>query len=247
MNKQTEVKTVSQDNISGMCTQFGSVTTGSKQDPHTQNFVEQADVTNTQLDCNLGTSVKDRIVGDVDGIKVDSSDTSSSGGDIAPSRPFQCSSSCETTINANQFDVNSGCSSLIFTSNDNNSIADPVGASSLPVDGTNHCYNGMVDHGGENNSNDLSCQLVQTFSNVDKINSACSTPLSSGNLVKKENIVQDEVNESCLQSNQGYGRLELNHSSSREIFKGDINAEVRAICQNLFLVPCSCFFLFTTR
>lgn len=223
------------------------MTTGSKQDPHTQNFVEQVDVTNTQLDYNLETSIKDRIVGDVDGIKVDSSDTSSSDGDIGPSRPFQCSSSCETTINANHFNVNSGSSSLIFTSNDNNSIADPVGASSLQVDCTNHCYNDMVDHGGEDNSNDLSCQLVQTLSNVDKINSARSTPLSNGNLVKKENIFQDEVNENCLQSNQGYGRLELNHLSSREIFKGDINAEVRAICQNLFLVPCSCFFLFTTQ
>lgn len=223
------------------------MTTGSKQDPHTQNFVEQVDVTNTQLDYNLETSIKDRTVGDVDGIKVDSSDTSSSDGDIVPRRPFQCSSSCETTINANHFNVNSGSSSLIFTSNDNNSIADPVGASSLQVDCTNHCYNDMVDHGGEDNSNDLSCQLVQTLSNVDKINSAHSTPLSNGNLVKKENIFQDEVNENCLQSNQGCGRLELNHLSSREIFKGDINAEVRAICQNLFLVPCSCFFLFTTQ
>ena len=217
------------------------MTTGYKQDLPTQNFVEQVNVTNAQLDWNVETSVKDGIVGDVDGIKVDSSETSSSGADIVPSRPFQCSSSYETTVNANHFNVNSGCSSLIFTSNDNNNIADPVGASPLQVDCTNQCYNDLVD----DHANDLGCQLVQTLSNVDKINSACSTPLSNGSLVKKENIVQDEVNENCLQSNQGYGRLELNHPSSREIFKGDTNAEVRAICQKLLLV--SCFFLFTTR
>lgn len=217
------------------------MTTGYKQDLPTQNFVEQVNVTNAQLDWNAETSVKDGIVGDVDGIKVDSSETSSSGADIVPSRPFQCSSSYETTINANHFNVNSGCSSLIFTSNDNNNIADPVGASPLQVDCTNQCYNDLVD----DHANDLGCQLVQTLSNVDKINRSCSTPLSNGSLVKKENIVQDEVNENCLQSNQGYGRLELNHPSSREIFKGDTNAEVRAICQKLLLV--SCFFLFTTR
>ena len=217
------------------------MTTGYKQDLPTQNFVEQVNVTNAQLDWNVETSVKDGIVGDVDGIKVDSSETSSSGADIVPSRPFQCSSSYETTINANHFNVNSGCSSLIFTSNDNNNIADPVGASPLQVDCTNQCYNDLVD----DHANDLGCQLVQTLSNVDKINRSCSTPLSNGSLVKKENIVQDEVNENCLQSNQGYGRLELNHPSSREIFKGDTNAEVRAICQKLLLV--SCFFLFTTR
>ena len=221
------------------------MTTGYKQDPPTQNFVEQDNVTNAQLDCNVETSVKDGIVGDVDGIKADSSETSSSGSDIVPSRPFQCSSSCETTINANHFNVNSGCSSLIITSNDNNNTADPVGASLLQVDCTSQCYNDLVDHGSEDHANDLGCQLVQTLSNVDKINSACSTLLSNGNLVKKENIVQDEVIENCLQSNQGYGRLELNHSSSKEIFKGVINAEVRAICQKLFLVPC--FFLFTTQ
>ena len=221
------------------------MTTGYKQDPPTQNFVEQVNVTNAQLDWNVETSVKDGIVGDVDGIKVDSSETSSSGADIVPSRPFQCSSSYETTINANHFNVNSGCSSLIFTSNDNNNIADPVGASPLQVDCTNQCYNDLVDHGSEDHANDLGCQLVQTLSSVDKINSSCSTPLSNGSLVKKENIVQDEVNENCLQSNQGYGRLELNHPSSREIFKGDTNAEVRAICKKLLLV--SCFFLFTTR
>lgn len=221
------------------------MTTGYKQDPPTQNFVEQVNVTNAQLDCNVETSVKDGIVGDVDGIKVDSSETSSSGADIVPSRPFQCSSSCETTRNASHFNVNSGCSSLIFTSNDNNNIADPVGASPLRVDCTSQCYNDLVDHGSEDHANDLGCQLVQTLSNVDKINSACSTPLSNGSLVKKENIVQDEGNENCLQSNQGYGRLELNHSSSREIIEGDINAEVRAIYQILFLVPC--FFLFTNR
>ena len=220
------------------------MTTGYKQDPPIQNFVEQVNVTNAQLDCNVETSVKGGIVGDVDGIKVDSLETSSSGADIVPSRPFQCSSSCETTINANHFNVNSGCSSLIFTSNDNN-IADAVGASPLQVDCTNQCYNDLVDHGSEDHANDLGCQLVQTLSNVDEINSSCSTPLSNGSLVKKENIVQDEVNENCLQSNQGYGRLELNHPSSREIFKGDTNAEVRAICQKLLLV--SCFFLFTTR
>lgn len=221
------------------------MTTDYKQDPPTQNFVEQVNVTNAQLDWNVETSVKDGIVGDVDGIKVDSSETSSSGADIVPSRPFQCSSSYETTINANHFNVNSGCSSLIFTSNDNNNIADPVGASPLQVDCTNQCYNDLVDHGSEDHANDLGCQLVQTLSNVDKINSSCSTPLSNGSLVKKENIVQDEVNENYLQSNQGYGRLELNHPSSREIFKGDTNTEVRAICQKLLLV--SCFFLFTTR
>ena len=221
------------------------MTTGYKQDPPTQNFVEQVYVTNAQLDWNVETSVKDGIVGDVDGIKVDSSETSSSGADIVPSRPFQCSSSYETTINANHFNVNSGCSSLIFTSNDNNNIADPVGASPLQVDCKNQCYNDLVDHGSEDHANDLGCQLVQTLSNVDKINSSCSTPLSNGSLAKEENIVQDEVNENCLQFNQGFGRLELNHPSSREIFKGDTNAEVRAICQNLLLV--SCFFLFTTR
>ena len=218
------------------------MTTGYKQDPPTQNFVEQVNVTNAQLDWNVETSVKDGIVGDVDGIKVDSSETSSSGADIVPSRPFQCSSSCETTINANHFNVNSGCSSLIITSNDNNNIADPVGASPLQVDCTNQCYNDLVDHGSEDHTNDLGCQLVQTLSSVDKLN---STPLSNGNLVKKDNIVQNEGNENCLQSNQGYGKLELNHSSTREIFPGDINAEVRAICQNLFLAPC--FFLFRTR
>lgn len=221
------------------------MTTGYKQDPPTQNFVEQVNVTNPQLDWNVETSVKDGIVGDVDGIKVDSSETSSSGADIVPSRPFQCSSSCETTINANHFNVNSGCSSLIITSNDNNNIADPVGASPLQVDCTNQCYNDLVDHGSEDHTNDLGCQLVQTLSSVDKINSACSTPLSNGNLVKKDNIVQNEGNENCLQSNQGYGELELNHSSTREIFTRDINAEVRAICQNLFLAPC--FFLFRNR
>ena len=221
------------------------MTTGYKQDSPTQNFVEQVNVTNAQLDCNIETSVKDGIVGDVDGIKVDSSETSSIGADIVPSRPFQCSSSCETTRNAGHFNVNSGCSSLIITSNDNNNVADPVGASPLQVDCTNQCYNDLVDHGGEDYTNDLGCQLVQTLSNVDKINSACSTPISNGNLVKKDNIVQNEDNENCLQSNQGYGKLERNHSSTREVFKGDINAEVRAICQNLFLVPC--FFLFATR
>lgn len=231
VNEQTDVSAVSQDNISGICTQFGLLTTGYKQDPPTQNFVEQVNVTNAQLDCNVETSVKDGIVGDIDGIKVYSSETCSSGADIVPSRSFQCSSSCETTINANHFNVNSGCSSLIFTSNDNNNIADSVGASPLQVDCTNQCYNDLVDHGGEGHTNDLSCQLFQTLNNVDKSNSTCSTPLSNGNLVKKENIVQDEVIENCLQSNQGYGKLELNHSSSREIFKGDINAEVRAICQ----------------
>ena len=221
------------------------MTTGYKQDPPTQNFVEQVKVTNAQLDWNVETSVKDGVVGDVDGIKVDSSETSSSGADIAPSRPFQCSSSCETTINANHFNVNSGCSSLVITSNDNNNIADPAGASPLQVDCTNQCYNDLVDHGSEDHTNDLGCQLVQTLSSVDKINSACSTPLSNGNLVKKDNIVQNKGNENCLQSKQGYGKLELNHSSTREIFTGDINAEVRAICQNLFLAPC--FFLFRTR
>lgn len=221
------------------------MTTGYKQDPPTQNFVEQVNVTNAQLDCNVETSVKDGIVGDVDDIKVDSSETSSSDADIVPSRPFQCSSSCETTINVNHFNVNSGCSSLIFTSNDNNDIADPVGASPLQVDSTNQCYNDLVDHGSEDHANDLGCQLVQTLSNVDKINSACNSPLSNGNLGKKDNIVQNEGNENCLQSNQGYGELELNHSSTTEIFKGDVNAEVRTICQNLSLVPC--FFLFTTR
>ena len=220
------------------------MTTGYKQDPPTQNFVEQVNVTNAQLDWNVETSVKDGIVGDVDGIKVDSSETSSSDADIVPSRPFQCSSSCETTINANHFNVNSGCSSLIITSNDNNNIADPVGASPL-VDCTNQCSNDLVDHGSEDHTNDLGCQLVQTLSSVDKINSACSTPLSNGNLVKNDNIVQNEGNENCLQSNQRYGKLELNHSSTREIFTGDINAEVRAICQNLFLAPC--FFLFRNR
>lgn len=218
------------------------MTTGYKQDPPTQNFVEQVNVTNAQLDCNVETSVKDGIVGDVDDIKVDSSETSSSDADIVPSRPFQCSSSCETTINVNHFNVNSGCSSLIFTSNDNNDIADPVGASPLQVDSTNQCYNDLVDHGSEDHANDLGCQLVQT---LDKINSACNSPLSNGNLGKKDNIVQNEGNENCLQSSQGYGELELNHSSTTEIFKGDVNAEVRTICQNLSLVPC--FFLFTTR
>lgn len=222
------------------------MTTGYKQDPPTQNFVEQVNVTNAQLDCNVENSaVTDGIVGDVDGIKVDSSETRSSGADIVPSRPFQCSSTCETTINANHFNVNSGCSSLIITSNDNNNVADPVGASPLQVDCTNQCYNDLVDHGGGDYTNDLGCQLVQTLSNVDKINSACSTPISNGNLVKKDNIVQNEDNANCLQSNQGYGKLERNYSSTREVFKGDINAEVRTICQNLFLVPC--FFLFTIR
>lgn len=61
--------------------------------------------------------------------------------------------------------------------------------------------------------------------------SACSTPISNGNLVKKDNIVQNEDNANCLQSNQGYGKLEQNYSSTREVFKGDINAEVRTICK----------------